>query len=187
VRLPRIRRRNSEPAELPSDAGSYRCASCGKNHSGLAFAFAVDAPLAWDQLPEGDRGEGSVLDDELCVINNEHHFIRGLLEIPVTDADTTFAWNVWSSLSPENFDRAIEVWDSRDRASEPPYFGWLSTDLAAVYPTTLNLALNVHTRPIGQRPFLEVEPTEHPLAVEQRDGITLDRVREINALMRHQP
>jgi hypothetical protein len=54
-----------------------------------------------------------------------------------------------------------------------------------VYPTTLNLALNVHTRPIGQRPFLEVEPTDHPLAVEQREGITLDRVREINALMRH--
>lgn len=168
LRLTRLHRRDTEPADLPPDADSYRCGSCRKLHRGLAFAFAVDAPLAWDQLAEADRGEDSVLDGELCVINNEHHFIRGLLEIPVTDADATFAWNVWSSLSPETFERAINAWDSPDRASEPPYFGWLSTDLAAVYPTTLNLALNVHTRPIGQRPFFEVEPTEHPLAVEQR-------------------
>lgn len=138
-------------------------------------------------MTTAERGKSSVLDAELCVIRDEHFFIRGLLEIPVIDADTVFAWNVWSSLSPENFDRATSVWDSPERQSEPPYFGWLSTDLAAVYPTTLNLALNVHTRPIGQRPFLEVEPTDHPLAIEQRDGITLDRVREINALMRHQP
>jgi hypothetical protein len=73
-----------------------------------------------------------------------------------------------------------------ERQAEPPYFGWLSTDLSAVYPTTLDLALHVHTRPIGQRPFLEGEPTEHLLAIEQREGITLDRVREINGLLLHQ-
>ena len=187
MRVPRLRRRDNEPADPPADSDSYRCGSCGQIHPGLAFAFAVDAPLAWDQLANADLGDDSVLDDELCIISGEHHFIRGLLEIPVIDADTVFAWNVWSSLSPENFQRAIDVWDSPDRASEPPYFGWLSTDLAVVYPTTLNLALNVHTREIGQRPFLEVEPTDHPLAIEQREGITLDRVREINARMRHQP
>jgi hypothetical protein len=43
----------------------------------------------------------------------------------------------------------------------------------------------VHTRPVGERPFVELEPTEHPLAVEQRTGITLDRVREIAATVLH--
>ncbi|MGW5778962.1 DUF2199 domain-containing protein [Streptomyces sp. NPDC003863] len=38
---------------------------------------------------------------------------------------------------------------------------------------------NVHTRPIGERPLVELEPTDHVLAVEQRAGITMDRVREI--------
>lgn len=185
--MPRLRRRDNVLADPAADSDSYLCGSCGQIHPGLAFAFAVDAPLAWEQLAKADLGDDSVLDDELCIINGEHHFIRGLLEIPVIDVDTVFAWNVWSSLSPENFQRAIDVWDSPDRASEPPYFGWLSTDLAVVYPTTLNLALNVQTREIGQRPFLEVEPTDHPLAIEQREGITLDRVREINARMRHQP
>ncbi|WP_314614975.1 DUF2199 domain-containing protein [Streptomyces stackebrandtii] len=46
-------------------------------------------------------------------------------------------------------------------------------------PTTLNLKTNVHTRPIGERPYVEVEPTDHPLTVEQRTGIIQDRVRAI--------
>lgn len=33
--------------------------------------------------------------------------------------------------------------------------------------------------------LVELEPTDHPLAVEQRDGITSERVAEVNALMAH--
>jgi hypothetical protein len=33
--------------------------------------------------------------------------------------------------------------------------------------------------------LIELEPTDHPLAVEQRDGITFDRVLEIYALHGH--
>ncbi|MFJ4770383.1 DUF2199 domain-containing protein [Streptomyces uncialis] len=43
----------------------------------------------------------------------------------------------------------------------------------------------VHTRPIGQRPFIELEPTDHPLAVEQRTGITTERVRAIAEAVSH--
>lgn len=80
--MPRLRRRDNKLADPPADSASYRCGSCGQIHRGLAFAFAVDAPLAWDQLANVDLGDDSVLDDELCIINGEHHFIRGLLEIP---------------------------------------------------------------------------------------------------------
>lgn len=52
-------------------------------------------------------------------------------------------------------------------------------------PSTINLKTNVHTRPIGERPLVELEPTEHPLAVEQRTGITRDRVREIAEALLH--
>ena len=33
--------------------------------------------------------------------------------------------------------------------------------------------------PLGQRPLITLEPTDHPLAVEQREGITMARVQEI--------
>ncbi len=43
----------------------------------------------------------------------------------------------------------------------------------------------VHTRPVGARPLIELEPTDHPLAVEQRDGISWDRIQQIAELARH--
>lgn len=61
---------------------------------------------------------------------------------------------------------------------EPPYFGWLSNSID-LYPDTLNLKMNVHSKDIGQRPHLLLEATDHPLAIEQRAGITMERVREI--------
>lgn len=55
-----------------------------------------------------------------------------------------------------------------------------------MYPaTTLYLKTHVHTRPPGRRPFVELEPTEHPLAVEQRTGISSERVREIASAVLH--
>jgi hypothetical protein len=87
-------------------------------------------------------------------------------------------------LSKENFKRTVELWGTDGRESEPPYFGWLSTRLP-LYPETLSLKTNVRTRPVGQRPFIELEPTDHPLAVEQRNGITMARVREIAAALLH--
>ncbi|SFF35346.1 hypothetical protein SAMN05421541_109131 [Actinoplanes philippinensis] len=38
---------------------------------------------------------------------------------------------------------------------------------------------------MGRRPLIELEPSDHPLAVEQRTGITLDRVRQIAETLLH--
>lgn len=86
---------------------------------------------------------------------------------------------VWVSLSRPNFDRMSELWTDPGRVHEPPGFGWLSTELPLYEPTTLNLKTRVHSRPVGTRPVVELEPTDHPPAVEQRTGITVARVREI--------
>jgi hypothetical protein len=70
------------------------------------------------------------------------------------------------------------VWPvAADRAADPPYFGWLMTSLFC-YPETFHLKTNVQSRAVGAVPSVELEPTEHPLAVEQRQGITMERVRE---------
>ena len=54
-----------------------------------------------------------------------------------------------------------------------------------LYPSTENLKTRVHLRDDGVRPYIELEPTDHPLAVEQRNGITVDRVAEILAYYEH--
>ena len=105
-------------------------------------------------------------------------------EIPVIDGPEPFSWGVWVSLSEANFLRASEVWYDPQRVNEPAYFGWLCNSLPD-YPETLNLKTMVHTRDVGLRPLIELEPTDHPLAVEQRNGITMKRVQEIAEKAHH--
>jgi hypothetical protein len=43
----------------------------------------------------------------------------------------------------------------------------------------------VHTQAVGLRPEIELEPTDHLLSVEQRDGITWERVYAIASIANH--
>ena len=46
------------------------------------------------------------------------------------------------------------------------------------YPETLHLKASVQSREVGVVPAVTVEPSDHPLSVEQRGGVTMDRVRD---------
>ena len=155
----------------------FDCGTCAQRHPGPPLGYGLAAPAYW--VPELAAGELNVLEQEICVIKDVGFFVHGLVEIPIRDSDDTFTWGVWVSLSKDNFFRATERWDTPGRESEPPYFGWLSSEIGVYPEPTLNLKTNLHTRPVGQRPLIELEPTGHPLAVEQREGITMARVREI--------
>jgi hypothetical protein len=98
--------------------------------------------------------------------------------------ETAFFNGAWVSLSKKNFQRMFELWHDPKLLSEPPYFGWLSNSIDP-YPETLNLKTSVSSRVITQRPFIALEATAHPLAVEQRNGISIDRVQEMAELRLH--
>jgi hypothetical protein len=52
-----------------------------------------------------------------------------------------------------------------------------------IYQSTLSLRTNMNTQPVGSIPMIELEHTEHLFAVEQRNGIIEDRIREIYELI----
>jgi hypothetical protein len=162
----------------------FPCRSCGQWHEGLPFSYGSPAPAYWHDELAGDPN--SALAEELCVIEGEHFFVRARIVIPVVDGPGEFDWGVWVSLSHENFLRTLELWETSGRESEEPYFGWLSTEIPIYQPSTLNLKTLVHTQPVGVRPVVELEPTDHPLAVEQRTGITVARVQEFAEQLLHQ-
>ena len=159
-----------------TDRRQYRCHSCGQLHAGPPLSYAVEAPDRWYSLSEEDRQIHAVLSSDQCIINNAYFYIVGNIDIPLIDAEGVFSWSVWLSLSKADFQQTSKLWKKRRREAAPPYPGRLSTQLF-VYPDTLNLKTRVHTRPVGQRPYVEIESIDHPLAVEQRQGITLERVQ----------
>lgn len=165
-------------------SGGFTCKSCGQEHDGIPFGYTMAAPVYWN--PDLAARPGNMLAEEQCVIDNEHFFVRGRIVLPVRDADDDFEWGVWVSLSKANFVRMAEVFEDPARVQEPPYFGWLSVILPGYEPTTLDLKTNLHTQELGVRPLVELEPTDHPLAVEQREGITVARVQEFAEIALHQ-
>ncbi|GAA4031128.1 DUF2199 domain-containing protein [Streptomyces plumbiresistens] len=161
----------------------FTCACCGAHHPELPMNYTAEAPAVWD--PAFADADDCLLSTDQCVVRGQHYFVKGLIEIPVIGSDEVFSWGVWVSLSRESFSRASDLWDRPGREAEKPYFGWLTTDLPVYPTTTLNLKTRVHTRPVGERPFIELEPTDHPLAIEQHTGISLERVREIASAVLH--
>lgn len=146
---------------------------CGHD-DGEGFCFGSVEPDYLAGLPV-DQREGRVLiDSDLCVVDDCHYFIRGRLELPILGTQSTFVWLVWVSLSEKNFNRTVDLWETAGREKEPPYFGFLNTRLPG-YSDTTQLKVNVHTLPVGLRPSIEVEHSDHPLAIEQRGGISMQR------------
>lgn len=162
----------------------FHCSNCGKWHEGLPLDWAFNSPIYWNQIPESEREERGHWTSDLCSIDGRDFFVRGLIEIPIIGFQEPFRWGAWVSLSKKNFLRMVELWDDPRIVDEPPYFGWLSNNIPA-YPNTLNLKTNVSSRNVKDRPYVHVQLTDHPLAIEQRRGITLERVAEIAAIMMH--
>lgn len=146
--------------------------------------FGANAPLYFYGIPDEERGKRCVLDSDTCIVNQAHFFVRGCLEIPVHGEADAFSWGVWVSLSQAHFAEFKACYDTPKRSHIGPFFGWLSAELP-LYPSTENLKTRAHLRDDGIRPYIELEPTDHPLAVEQRNGISVDRVAEIYALLMH--
>lgn len=161
----------------------FTCASCGERHEGVP-GLASAAPLYYYAIPEPERDRRCRLDADTCVVDDRFFFVRGCLEVPIAGEAEPFVWGVWVSLARESFARFLALRDEERRSQEGPFFGWLSAGLRG-YPDTENLRARVHLRDHGQRPFIELEPTDHPLAVEQREGITLARVGEILSAYLH--
>jgi hypothetical protein len=158
----------------------FLCRTCGEWHEGtpdLAFA----APDYYAGLDEAGKKKAK-LSSDVCIIDKDY-FVRGVIEIPVLGQGQSFGWGAWVSLSERNFRRYVELFEADRGSGEGPYFGWLSNRFPW-YPETIGLKTNLHLRPYPARPYIELEATEHPLAVHQRQGVdreVLQAIIEANA------
>ena len=151
---------------------NYQCSICGENHDEL-LGLAFEKPFDANDIPEEEHDQRVQLGSDLCVVDNEHFFIRGVIDIPVHGQDEPFGIGVWVSLKKENFYIYENHFDSDDIG---PFFGWLSIDFMFGGESTLLMKTSVHFLGNGECPQIVLDPTEHPLSVAQREGLSLDEV-----------
>ncbi|MBL9117706.1 MAG: DUF2199 domain-containing protein [Verrucomicrobiaceae bacterium] len=161
-------------------SADWVCKTCGKVHSGLPTSFGSEAPWR-EYVIESEFASRVELTPDMCVIDSKTFMVRGLIELPIHGHSQSLSIAVWTSLSEQSYRHMIDHWGDPNRATSAPYFGWLLTQLPG-YPQTLHLKSRVHSQPPGVAPQIELEPTDHPLAVEQREGISVARWEELVGL-----
>ena len=167
----------------------WKCGSCEEWHYGPCLDFSYYRPFYWNseydeanEIGFFDSGKEGLphtfLNEDICVLDGEHYFVRGIIHLPIIGSTQTLRWGVWGSLSRENFEKLLLMNDDPKRVDLPPMFSWLSNRIDD-YPDTLNLKMHAYIQELEIRPIFELEPTDHPLSQEYHHGITPERVREI--------
>jgi hypothetical protein len=163
----------------------FFCKSCNLYHDELPVALGPDAPSPWYQVPESERAQRTQLSADQCVIDGKQFFVRGRIMLLVTDtADEAFTWLAWVAVSKESFMYSSATWNTPGREKSLPSFGWLQTALPYT-PSTLNMAVRIRTMPVGERAVIDLDESDHPLAIEQRDGISSARLQDLVAATLH--
>lgn len=163
----------------------FTCGVCGEHHDVLPLSYSVKAPHAVAAIPLDELQKHVVITPDQCVIDGKDFYLRGRILVPIVGMDEPFVWGVWAEISPKNFVRANDLWSVPGREHELPFPGWLNTELF-LYGNTINLEVSVHTQVVGRRPQFTVSGSSHPLAVEQRNGMTRRRVEQIaEAILHH--
>ena len=162
----------------------FTCKTCGQFHEGIPLAWGPDAPASWEEVPVALRASRGRLTSDTCVLDDRFYFVRGCLDIPIRGASEVFRWLVWVSVTKPHLRQVAGLWARLSGRRYPPIFGWLNSFLP-YEPPTLNLKSNLHWRGRGIRPFVELEPTSHPLAEEQREGIHWERAYELAGALLH--
>lgn len=186
----KIRIRNTQTDVTFEDLEGLRwkCFTCEEWHSGPCLDFTYRFPIYWDpdKLPtyEVDLSVGnlpaSFLNEDLCILNGEYFFVRGIIYLPIIGTTETLRWGVWGSLSETNFKKLVAAFDDPERVEFEPMFSWLSNWIAEYDEDTVNLKMYAHIQS-GERPWFELEPADHQLAQEYHHGISAERVKEIMA------
>ena len=163
---------------------SFKCACCGEIHEG-GPSFSADEPPLLSQIPEEEREDRIRINSDLCVIDDEEFWIRATLSVPISGTDDDFLWGVWVTQSKESFDRYMETYES-DQSGDGS-FGWLVVSMpgyAAADGPLVSLPVDVFWGP--ERPEVRIhDDQEHPLAFDQREGISWERAVELVTLVLH--
>lgn len=157
---------------------TYKCSCCGQVYDDLPLCFGADYPDYYFSVPPDERESRIELKESLCIVDEKHFFHRGRLTIPINDHNENLIFNVWTSISEDNFGKRMDLWEDPKRTKEEPYFGWLQTTVPT-YGDTLNIKTIATEQEIGLIPEIKSIEEEHRLTIDQKNGITYKKAVEI--------
>jgi hypothetical protein len=151
----------------------YKCPCCGIEYDEIPLCFGFEYPEFYYSIPTDEISKRVDADVSLMVIDEKHFFHRCRLTIPINNHDEDLIFNVWLSISKDNFIKRNEIWNNPERVNEEPYFGWLQS-LLPLYDDTINIKAIAREKPIPYIPEVEIIEDNHPIQKDQQNGISLE-------------
>jgi hypothetical protein len=163
----------------------FVCSFCGEHHEEEMLDIRAQFPDPIFELPEEERASRADIGDDASVLDrgspDTRFFVRGLVELPIRDADDFFAYGAWVEVNEEAFRRIGDLWWDSRGSEVPPFPGRLANELEP-YVSTAGLDCEVQLRERNRVPSISVR-SDHRLTTDQVSGITFERVHELAAIV----
>lgn len=164
--------------ESKTQEEKFKCNCCGKIYDNIPLTFGNDYPAFYYTIPENEIDSRIEYEKSLCVIDEKFFFHRVRLEIPILDYPENLNFDIWTTISKENFIKRNEDWNNPERISNEPYFGWLENEIPT-YSDTFHLETVSMENMVGEIPNLEIIDKNHSLYFDQQNGISLEKAQKI--------
>ena len=161
------------------DQMRFACRCCARLGRGPRALIKM-APDSIYALSDPERARRVRLSPDLAVLDDARFFIRGVLRIPVRQAEPAFEFGLWAEVSRTDFRQYLAEYENK-RPAFGPFACALDSDLQPYDSRGLPAFLAM--RPDKQRPILGFNDGEagpsHRLAQDMSGGITLSTLTGI--------
>ncbi|UZR98349.1 DUF2199 domain-containing protein [Chondrinema litorale] len=87
---------------------SFKCECCGTVYDEMPLCFGSSYPDYFYSIPPDERATRIELEKSLCVVDEQYFFHRGRLTIPIIDFHNSLYFDIWTSISKENFELRMD-------------------------------------------------------------------------------
>jgi hypothetical protein len=185
----------NDPRWAAFNQTGFAC-SCGEKHVGL-FPINMLAPIGWDGRQDYEPDENIRLDDNFissnyCVWEGQFFAMRMRMPIQIQGAaPAAFMYTVWAAVDRSHLEAYLKA-KAAGSLNNNHRFGARLINRVSGHHDTTNLVGLAFQQDDGWPPlFLIMGPQpytnrpDHPLILEQRQGIGLDRALELFAAYGH--
>ena len=154
-----------------------KCSGCGQVHNFEDMDLVFEFPDEMSKMSEDMRSERCAYTPDICVIDMERYLIRGVIHMNVLEGNRYWGIGAWAQVSEKDFLRYKELWSDEKQGQEPPFKGTIANMMPDdEYPSTMGMSCEVQLTDASSRPKIILTNVAHPLAIEQRKGISSEKV-----------
>jgi hypothetical protein len=161
-----------------------RCGVCGRWHDHPSRDVAFGLPDAVFELSGEERARRGWISSDICVLDEQTHFVRGVLYVPVSSNGGQIRWGVWAHISGSDFGPHSRIWGTRGVTDIAEFPVHLANEVHP-YPGSMGLDLMIRVQGGTRRPTFTVISDTHQLGIDQRLGIGPDVAAEQMAPYQH--